>query len=380
MKKTALAVILISAFLLSMLVGTVHAQIPAKPAIPEFTINIENETVVLTIENQPFDVHNSYNYSFYYDVRIISIDGNWISFYTAVDEYPTQSTSSQTILYYTIGESDYFPSVTTLDGIVIPANGQVTFQVMALIGYWETTVYSNGIISYGLKGEVSGWSNSQTITLPSTNASSPSYYVSPEGSMGTSYKLIVFSPNDQTIYDDVLHLAFILRWTYDLVPLGELKADYSYSIDDNPFVSIVPTKTSNDRYAGGTNFVYNPSFSYLLNISNLPKGYHNIVIKATFYNGKNLFLNASSTPFQFIVRTPTPTPTPTVTPAPTLTPTPVPTSTSTPMLTPEPTATPEATSQPATFPASLVFVALVGIALAVIGLFVYFKKRKRYRQ
>jgi hypothetical protein len=40
---------------------------------------------------------------------------------------------------------------------------------------------------------------------------------------------------------------------------------------------------------------------------------------------------------------------------------------------PTPTATPIA--EP--FPASLVFVASVGIALAVIGLFVYFKKRQR---
>jgi len=42
---------------------------------------------------------------------------------------------------------------------------------------------------------------------------------------------------------------------------------------------------------------------------------------------------------------------------------------------PEPTGTPEATSQPATFPATLIFVGAVGIALAAIGLFVYFKKR-----
>jgi hypothetical protein len=63
------------------------------------------------------------------------------------------------------------------------------------------------------------------------------------------------------------------------------------------------------------------------------------------------------------------------TPTPSLAPTPTPTATPTP--TPEPTATPEATSQSATFPASLVFVASVGIALAVIGLFVYFKKYHR---
>ena len=44
--------------------------------------------------------------------------------------------------------------------------------------------------------------------------------------------------------------------------------------------------------------------------------------------------------------------------------------------TPAPSAIPEATPEPATFPATLLFVASVGIALAAVGLFVYFKKRK----
>jgi len=45
--------------------------------------------------------------------------------------------------------------------------------------------------------------------------------------------------------------------------------------------------------------------------------------------------------------------------------------------TPEPTAAPEATSQPATFPATLIFFASVGITIVAIGLVVYFKKHKR---
>jgi hypothetical protein len=44
--------------------------------------------------------------------------------------------------------------------------------------------------------------------------------------------------------------------------------------------------------------------------------------------------------------------------------------------TPSPSAAPEATSQSATFPATQSFVASIGIALAVIGLFVYFKKHR----
>jgi hypothetical protein len=42
---------------------------------------------------------------------------------------------------------------------------------------------------------------------------------------------------------------------------------------------------------------------------------------------------------------------------------------------PEPSPSPEPTPRAESFPATLIFVASVGIALAVIGLFAYFKKR-----
>ena len=346
-------------------VGNVHAQISTKPAKPNFTINIQNETVVLTIENQPFDVHNSYNYSFFYDVRIMNIDGDWSSFYTAEDR-PTQSNSSHTVFYYAIGESEYFPSVTTLAGIVIPAYGQVFFQVMALIGYLERTVYSDGFVSYGLKGEVSGWSDSQTITLPTTNAQIPTLYNSPTGLGSTaSYNLILFSPNDQTIYKNVLHLGFILRWIFHKRYLFELSANYAYSIDGNPFVSIVPKQSSNDRYGGGGK-ILNPSFSYLLDISNLTDGSHELVIKANF--GKNLVLNDTSKPFIFKVQNPTlqnPTPTPTPTASPTLSPTP----------TPEPTPTPTTESEP--FPTTIAIASIAIMAVIGIGILVYLKKYRK---
>jgi hypothetical protein len=150
-----------------------------------------------------------------------------------------------------------------------------------------------------------------------TNAQTTSSYVSPTGEMSTSYRLTMFSPDNQTIYNNTIPLNFSLEWTYDLMPVDDFKltADYAYRIDDNPFVSIVSNQSSNDRYAGGTNFVYNPSFSYLLNVSNLSNGYHKIMIKASFYFGGNLFLDATSTPFLFLVQNPTPTPSPTPSPS-----------------------------------------------------------------
>jgi hypothetical protein len=331
------------------MVGSVFAQSYLKPSKPDFNLNIENDTAVLTIENQPFDVNNSYNYTFYYDVRILSIDGSWIGLYSAA-ERPIQSDSNTTVLYFPVEESALFPNVTTVAGVVIPAIGRVTFQVIALVGYLEGT---------GLIGEVSGWSNSQTIYLPS-KASNFRYSVSSEN-WDTSYKLFLFSPDDQTIYDDTLLLAFLIAWTFVPLPGMEPKADYAYSIDDNSFVSIFPNETSNK-----------PSFSYMVGISDLPEGYHHIVIGATFYQGNDMILNASSTPFIFTVRTPVPTPTPSAAPTPTLKPIPSPTTTPT----IEPTSTP--TDEPQQLGQEVILGVAVTVAVVCVGLglLVYLIKRK----
>lgn len=351
MSKT-LAIVLFALLVLSsfVMVGSAFAQLVSKPSIPEFTLNIENETVVLTIENQPFDVNNSYNYTFYYDVRIKDIAGSWIGLYSA-EERPIQSNSNATVLYYPIEESDLFPNVTTVAGVVIPKSGRARFQVIALIGYLEGS---------GLVGEVSGWSDSQSIAVASENAFDPYIYVSPE-TWDTSYKLVLFSPDDQTIYNDTLPLAFILRWTFVPLPGMEPKADYAYRIDDNSFVSIVPNETSKNPW----------SFSYMLDISNLQEGYHNIVIKATFYQG-TFILDAPSNPFQFTVRTPIPTPTPSATPTPTLTPTPSPT----PTFAPEPTSTPSNERQLTEPEVILGLAGTIAVIVAGLGLLIYLIKRK----
>ena len=94
--------------------------------------------------------------------------------YNAEDGYPTQTNSSYTILHYTLGEIAYYPSSdyplspSTFVG-TIPTSGQVDFQVRAMIGYRDRGTYSNGIMPYVFKGEYSDWSNTQTLTIPSTS-------------------------------------------------------------------------------------------------------------------------------------------------------------------------------------------------------------------
>jgi hypothetical protein len=309
-KNVVFCLILILATSILLLVKPIDAQSMSKPSVPQFTVTVlENKTVLLSVKNQPFDVNNSYNYSFVYDVRITNFLGNWTDLYNADDGYPVQSNSDYTIFSYIIADSpSYYPTAFTLEGRPIPTNAQVTFQVKAMIGYRDRGPFSNGMMPYVFKGESSDWSNNQTIDIPLTD-DLKSIYISPLGKMSTFYRLIVYSPNNQSNYYNTVPLNFTLIWSYDIMPLFELKANYSYRIDDNSYVSIVPTQSPADQNESGTTFVYNPSFAYPLNITNLSDGYHKVLIKASFYFGKNLFLDAASAPFYFYVQKTNPPPT-----------------------------------------------------------------------
>lgn len=150
-----------------------------KPSVPEFTVKpigslteANKSTIELTIKNQPFDGNNIYNYSLVYNVRIRANGENWTDLYDAEDGYPTQSNSDYTVLSYVLGESAYYPPADyplspSMKVGILPTSGQVDFQVEAMIGYRDRGVYSNGIMPYVFKGEKSGWSNTQTLTIDS---------------------------------------------------------------------------------------------------------------------------------------------------------------------------------------------------------------------
>ncbi len=158
----------------------------------------------------------------------------------------------------------------------------------------------------------------QSIVYAQTSSS----YVSPTGVAGSSFSLTIYSPNSQAIYNNTMPLIFKLTWTYDLLPVGnlELVGNYAYRIDNSSFVSIASNDTANDHYGGYGNWTFktNPSFSYSLHISNLTNGQHEISIEANMYYGKNLLLNASAIPVQFLVQNPTPSLTATIPEFPTL--------------------------------------------------------------
>jgi len=217
-----------------------------KPSVPQFTIKfvnasysvtttnsytgqsetqqISNNSIEITIKNQPFDYsNNGLAYQIYFDVRIkphfTNID-NWTEVYPLENltssqanengvfsfaEYispdsPPQSYSSYTIITFPVLPTDlygasgydiqrYYSGQEGQEGTystflrAIPSGGQLDFQVEALVGHdsqmWVIQHplyplvggYSAPANAYDL---TSGWSATQTITIPSSSSTSPS--------------------------------------------------------------------------------------------------------------------------------------------------------------------------------------------------------------
>jgi hypothetical protein len=177
-----------------------------------------------------------------------------------------------------------------------------------------------------------------------------------------AFSITMYSPNDQTTYVNTMILKFNITWTtypishFPDVPPA-LNGYYAYSIDNGPFVEVISNQSANDVFyqRPKNNFTLNPSFSYLLDISNLEKGNHNIVINASLYQSTiyppdHLYFNMTTSPYKFLAGEPTATPTVSLSAAPTPT-------------------VPEFSSW--TIPL------LLTIMVALAGLLVYHKKHKR---
>jgi hypothetical protein len=177
----SLLILIIAISSLSLLViKPSSAQSIPTPSMPEFTVKYVGTASVpltgfalpavnITIKNQPFTPYTDRN-------------GNKINLYYLIqwkdnsssgwqqDELPlTQSNSSYTVL----------PLALVRSGAPAPS-GQVDFQVEAVIGY---VTYIQGSVPQGqyipptYTGQMSGWSNTQTVTVPKSS-SSPSVLTS----------------------------------------------------------------------------------------------------------------------------------------------------------------------------------------------------------
>jgi hypothetical protein len=202
---TLLIVILAASSL--MMVGSSSAQSLPKPSIPIFTVqfvdnsydiptthsfdpytgqeitiqgtHVENKSIEVKIKNQPFEtVYNQHGQAIdlYYNLRIKGhFEQNWTEVYRAVYGFPRQSTNSDyTVFSYTWVEQGETQIGTWM--ITLRVGAQADFQVEAMIGYIaDSGPFSENFPREYFEGETSGWSNTQTITIPegSTSTSTP---------------------------------------------------------------------------------------------------------------------------------------------------------------------------------------------------------------
>jgi hypothetical protein len=122
---------------------------------------VENRTIELTIKNQPFTSYESNGQiiNFYYNVRIKGYYAqNWTTVYNPDSDFIIQDSNYS---YTKISDFPYSFGEDLLQG------GQVDFQVEALIGSVNRDA-SQSLAPWVFDGQTSGWSNTQTVTIPAS--------------------------------------------------------------------------------------------------------------------------------------------------------------------------------------------------------------------
>jgi hypothetical protein len=163
-------------------------DVPASTSIDPYngqTINntgyhVENYTIELTIVNQPFspitvyEGTSNWTANFYYNVRTKGHFANeWITLYSPDSDYPKKSTSQFTIIAYSTRGDNGFE----MAGGTFASNpgDQIDYQVKAMIGYVSRVYDSSAtnqleMFPWKFTGQESGWSSTQTVTLPGNAA------------------------------------------------------------------------------------------------------------------------------------------------------------------------------------------------------------------
>lgn len=210
--------LLFAAILITAYTVPTIAQSTTKPATPEFTVELSGpafdtpptytfnagtglfdpqegyhipySTLKIIIKNQPFTTQTNYDF-LCYNVRIKPHnypDSYWQElFHAESDGYPLQASGDHTIIPLPIEGSQVL-------GTVIPTGESTDVQVEAMIGYiGRNQTYPYEYIFYG---ETSGWSSTQTVTVPPktpflTSPSSTPFYTQTPTPTGTSDGLVM---------------------------------------------------------------------------------------------------------------------------------------------------------------------------------------------
>lgn len=199
MKHTSKSLSLLLALTLTVssliMVESTFAQSIPKPSVPEFTLryidysydipavygidqytgetvmkqygeHVDKRTIEVKIRNLPFTPYTdeeNHTINLYYNVQVRGhFEGTWKMLYGDNAHYKIQDYRSQyTIINYTY-------AINLRD---IPQRGKMDFQIQALRGYEyadrnPSTGWMDPYYFYHIIGEESGWSSTQTISIP----------------------------------------------------------------------------------------------------------------------------------------------------------------------------------------------------------------------
>jgi hypothetical protein len=167
MKKALLAVAIIM-LIVPLVAGMNLAEAASKPSVPEFTLNLQNDSnIQLVIENHPFTQSSAVNSLVYY----YKVKDHYSETWMRCSNFQLQSNSTNTLITARLNTLFLLANATSLD-----------FQVQTETGYYTITNKTGGPalmpsvqdwhteITYEAS-ETSDWSSTQTITMHGDSAS-----------------------------------------------------------------------------------------------------------------------------------------------------------------------------------------------------------------
>jgi hypothetical protein len=170
-KAFSLLLVLILSVSSLIMVESASTQQISKPSVPKFSLSLEDKGIKVSIVNQPFTPYSKDDnlIKLYYGIRLKEHSANDWTYYYPHSALFEASSTQLTIISYSLDRNSGADAKLSRSN----AGSQMDFEVEALIGYYFTQFNpSNPMPSpdekfhYFFDGESSGYSNSQTITIP----------------------------------------------------------------------------------------------------------------------------------------------------------------------------------------------------------------------
>jgi hypothetical protein len=155
-------------------------QYTGETIITEGGYHVDNRSIQFTIKNQPFTPYTDANgtqIGLYYNFRVKGAYATeWSRYYPFAENGITTrryggifgGNSTESPADFAQSNAQYTTISIAIGTLLydVPTEATLEFQVQALIGYMEPTDYMLAGHVYVFKGETSGWSETQTITIP----------------------------------------------------------------------------------------------------------------------------------------------------------------------------------------------------------------------